>query len=247
MKNKPIRAKLHQASKTMKLDQINDLDKNNNEISQETIRTEKRQEEIDYYNISEVNQIDSYFNNISLVDDSIIVRLHKENYIKEISLLPNGSVIYDAWISQVDGRMNKAEREKWVDNPLPYVYSGVIVSISQLAKMSYIKKMESLPDELKKDFKVPEVGDIVNLEHFMIADRRFYLNKQARDFIKNPQEYRIVHFDGYVKIHSSLIESVVTNKEDFYLEISPYIKLKKFIEEGNLEKIKKEYDERKNN
>ena len=243
--NKPVRAKLHQSSKSMSLSDMKDLERDVlDKVSEETLRTEKKQEDIDNYNFNEVNVIDSYFEGIKLIDNTIIVRLHKENYIKEVSIMPNTSVIYDAYISQVDGRMNKAERENWVDNPLPYVYSGVIVAISPLAIAEFQKKKESLPYELQGEFHIPAVGDLVNLDHFMIADRRFYQNKQARDFIKNPKEYRIVHFDGYVKIHSSIIESIVHDKDDFYLNMSPYQQFKKFEAEGNLQKMKDEYNEK---
>lgn len=244
MKKKPIRSKLHSADKTIAVSKLKDLERLENSVSEETIRTEKRQLEIDNYNFEEVNLVDDYFKGISFVDSALIVRLHKENYIKEVSVMPNGVVIYDAWISQVDGRMNKAEREKWVDNPLPYVFSGVIVAISPLAQMEYVKKKETLSDELKDSFKVPEVGDIVNLDHFMVADRRYYPNKQARDFIKNPEEYRIVHFDGYVKIHPSLIEGIVVDKNDFYNNISPFQNFIKFKQNGGLDQIKNEYEEK---
>lgn len=244
MKKKPIRSKLHSADKTIAVSKLKDLERLENSISEETIRTERRQSEIDQYNFEEINIIDEYFNGVSLVDSALIVRLHKENYIKEVSIMPNGVVMYDAWISQVDGRMNKADREKWVDNPLPYVFSGVIAAISPTAQLGYIKTKESLPEELKESYKVPEVGDVVHLDHFMVADRRFYPNKQARDFIKNPEEYRIVHFDGYVKIHPSLIEAVVTDKNDFYNNISPFQNFIKFKESGGLEQIKKEYEEK---
>jgi hypothetical protein len=244
MKKKPIRSKLHSADKTIAVSKLKDLERLENSVSEETIRTEKRQLEIDNYNFEEVNLVDDYFKGISFVDSALIVRLHKENYIKEVSIMPNGVVIYDAWISQVDGRMNKAEREKWVDNPLPYVFSGVIVAISPLAQMEYVKKKETLSDELKDSFKVPEVGDIVNLDHFMVADRRYYPNKQARDFIKNPEEYRIVHFDGYVKIHPSLIEGIVVDKNDFYNNISPFQNFIKFKQNGGLDQIKNEYEEK---
>lgn len=244
MKKKPIRSKLHSADKTIAVSKLKDLERLENSVSEETIRTEKRQLEIDNYNFEEVNVVDDYFKGISFVDSALIVRLHKENYIKEVSVMPNGVVIYDAWISQVDGRMNKAEREKWVDNPLPYVFSGVIVAISPLAQMEYVKKKETLSDELKDSFKIPEVGDIVNLDHFMVADRRYYPNKQARDFIKNPEEYRIVHFDGYVKIHPSLIEGIVVDKNDFYNNISPFQNFIKFKQNGGLDQIKNEYEEK---
>jgi hypothetical protein len=240
IKRKPIKNKLHSANKTISISELRDLERTNN-VSEERLKVEEDQEKIDHYNFIEVNEVDSYFNSITFVDSAMIVRLHKENFIKQIDVMPNGMVSYDAWISQVDGRMNKADREKWVDNPLPYVFSGVIVAISPLAQLDYVKKKESLPEELRNGFKVPEVGDIVNLEHFMIADRRFYLNKQARDFIKNPEEYRIVHFEGYVKVHPTLIESLVIDKNEFYRELSPFQNFKVFEASGKLNQIKEEY------
>jgi hypothetical protein len=244
MKKKPIKSKLHSADKTIAISKLKDLERLDETISAENMKVENKQLEIDNYNYQEINIIDDYFKGISLIDSALIIRLHKENYIKQVDILPNGTVLYDAWISQVDGRMTKADREKWVDNPLPYVFSGVIVAISPIAQLEYIKKKEALPEELRDQFKIPEVGDIVNLDHFMVADRRFYLNKQARDFIKNPEEYRIIHFEGYVKIHPSLIENIVIDKEDFYRNLSPFQNFKQFENSGGLEQIKKEYEEK---
>jgi hypothetical protein len=233
-KRTPIKAKIHSANKAMSVADMKALEAKENE-NQRKLNIEKKQQEIDYYNFTLINEIDPYFKGISLTDESIIVRLHKENYIKEISIMPNGDVVYDAWTSQVDGRTSKTQKQKWVDNPLPYVFSGVIVAISPLTQAKFIEKRDSLPEELRDEFKIPQVGDTIMLDHFMIQDRRFYQNKQARDFIRNPEEYRIIHFEGYVKIHPSLIESVVVDMQDFNNNMSPYTNYLKYIQQHNIE------------
>lgn len=192
-------------------------------------RIEERQEEIDRYNFETCAIIDPHFDDIQFSNDDIIIRLHKENYVKEVEEVSGRNPIYDAWISQVDGRMHKADREKWIDNPFPYAYSGVIVHMSPLAKAFFKKKKKSIEEvdkNIAKQFKVPEVGDIATLNHFRFADFRYYANKQKMDFVKNPNEYRIVHWEGYVKLHPGLIETVYKNKKAFDVS-SPYREYKK--------------------
>ena len=225
-KKKPIQTKLHSAAKSISTGQRNQLmGKTSKDAVTETQKIEKRQMDIDEYNFVTCQEIDPFFESIQLGGSTIIVRLHKENYIKGIEMvLANGQPVYDHWISQVDGRMRKTDPPKWVDNPLPYVFSGVIVAISPGAKAHFVKEQKMISDiseELGAQYKIPEVGDIVNLDHFQFADARYYKNKQSRDFIKNPEEYSITRWEGYVTLHPTRIESVVLDKQTFELT-SPY-------------------------
>ena len=234
-KKKVIQTKLHNAAKSMSTSQRNQLTgKTSKDALSEIQRIEKRQEEIDTYNFETCQNIDPYFNSIQLAGSSMIIRLHKENYIKGIEmLLANGQPVYDHWISQVDGRMRQTDRPKWVDNPLPYVFSGVIVAMSASAKAHFAKEKKMLTDidaTLGEEYRMPQVGDIVNMEHFMFADSRYYKNKQSRDFIKNPEEYSITKWEGYVTVHPTRIESIVLDKEEFQMT-SPY----RAFKEGKLD------------
>lgn len=229
-KAQPIRATINDAPKTMTNTDKLQLSKIN-ESNYEKDRIERKQEEIDEYNFNTCNIIDDYFNTIQLNGNDIIVRLHRENYIKAVHVLPEDRVAYDAWTSQVDGRMHASDKAKWMDNPLPFVHSGVIVAISPTVKAEIIDKRNKLAlinESLAKEYKVLEVGDIVHLTHFMFADFRFYKNKQEKDFIKNPEEYRLQYWEGYVKLHSSYIEAIVTDKNSFKVT-SPYKQYKEYI------------------
>ena len=191
---------------------------------------EQKQEEIDEYNYNTCSQIDPIFSTIQLSGKQIIVRLHKENYIKGVQMVGDAKIpIYDAWISQVDGRMRQTDPPRWVDNPLPYVFMGTVVAMSPLVAADYLAEKEllaKLDPIAAANFKVLEVGDVVHLNHFMFADHRFYINKQMRDFIKNPNEYRIEHWEGYVRIHPTVIEAIALDKNELF---SPYAEYKRLL------------------
>ncbi len=228
-----IKATLNNAAKTMSNTDKQALSNKDNNI--EKTRIENRQDEIDNYNFNECNIIDDFFKTIQLIGNDVIIKLHKENYIKSVQLLSEdvNNVIYENYISQVDGRMHASDKAKWIDNPLPYVHSGVIVALSPLVIAEFIEKKNKLSlidKDLAESFKIPQVGDIVHLTHFMFADFRFYKNKQEKDFIKDPNNYRIEHWEGYVKLHSSYIEAIVKDKESFNIT-SPYKLYKEFKNE----------------
>lgn len=224
-----IKSKIHTANKTVSNEDRAALEGKVADVKRNEV--ELKQEEIDNYNFNTCSQIDPAFENLQLTGKHVIVRLHKENYIKSIEVLPGGIPIYDAWISQVDGRMRQTDPPKWVDNPLPYVFMGTVVAISPLAKAEFLKEKEELEKydpAAAKEYKVLSVGDTVTLNHFMFADNRFYLNKQQRDFIKNPNEYRIEHWEGYVKIHPTVIESIVVAEDSNKFLASPFMEYKKW-------------------
>jgi hypothetical protein len=60
---------------------------------------------------------------------------------------------------------------------------------------------------------------------------RYYPNKQERDFVKNPEEYRIEHFDGTVKIHPSYIDGIITDVDAYLENMSPYAQYKDWEDE----------------
>jgi hypothetical protein len=230
-KNKPLNVKLHTAQKAMSNAEMEVLKEKGSLQAQklahaQRLKIEAKQDEIDRYNSVTCNNIDPFFEGLQLTGKDVIIRLHKENYIKGISKYTDGVPLYDAWISQVDGRMHASEQPKWMDNPLPYVFTGVVVAIAPSIKADYVKEAARVKELTGEDMQVLSVGDIVHLEHFMFADKRFYINKQKRDFIKNPTEYRVKNWKGYVKVHPSMIEGIVTDKESFLSETSAYARYK---------------------
>jgi hypothetical protein len=187
------------------------------------IQNEKKQEAIDLYNFYTCNEIDPAFQTIQLRGRDIIVRMHKENWIKGIQFQAGDVPMYDAWVSQVDGRAKQTHSDKWVDNPLPYVFTGVIVAMSPTyeheIQKDYERILEKNPDTTYQPLKI---GDIVHIQKHYFVDNLFYLNKQDLDFIKNPEDYRIEHWEGYIRMNAGMIEALVTDKEAFFSNMSPY-------------------------
>lgn len=214
-----IKAKLHSADKAVSIADANALS-NDDATNAKRLKEEAKQELIDKYNFHECFERDEHFDDIQLTGKSIIVRLFKENYIKSVDVVGD-NILYDAWLSQVDGRTDRSQQPKWVDNPLPYVWTGVVVSISPAVMQDIVNETNSIKT-LDANYKPMQVGDIVQLAPFMIADVRYYTNQQHRDFIKNPNEYRIEHFEGYVKLHPTQIDTVIKNKDKFMSKLSPY-------------------------
>lgn len=136
--------------------------------------------------------------------------------------------------------MNRAGAENWVDNPLPYIFQATVVAISPLYEIELEKEAELVRAELgeanSSNYKQLQVGDVVTLNHFMFAENRFYLDKQARDFIKNPQEYRIEHWEGYVKIHPTMIESIIKDKTQL-TQTSPFMQYKQYVKDNELKQL----------
>lgn len=227
-KKRIIQANLRNASTTMPLQDLQN--KREQDAGLERKRVESKQEEIDKYNFETCQEIDPRFKDFVLMGDEIIVRLHKENYIKDISMIDSeGNPVYDTWQHQVDARQHKTDKADWQDSPLPYVYSGVIVSLSPTAQ-AYFSKQKKLIEESNKNaakaYKIPQVGDTVALRHFMFADYRFYFNSQQVDYLINPKEYRVVYWEGYVKLHPTLVERVYKDGDKVLKEMSPYLTFK---------------------
>jgi hypothetical protein len=237
MKKTPIKASLHSSAKAISNNDINNLTNAKNTVKK---MVDEKQSVIDNYNFNEVFEAPMEMNNIQLAGTSIIVKLFKENYVKSVEILPSGEPIFDAYISQIDGRKRQTDSAKWIDTPLPYIHAGVIIAISPMAKAHYLKEkndIATVSKELSEQYVVPEVGTIVDLTHFNFSDVRYYPNKQERDFIKNPEEFRIVHFDGCVKIHPSYVDGVITDKESFLDLMSPYDQYLKWQEEVDSDNV----------
>lgn len=230
MKKEPIKATLHSSAKAISNKDMNALSKKKQEYNP----SETKQEEIDKYNFHGVFDKPYGIDNVQLTGTSIVVRLFKENYIKHVEVLSDDTVIYDAYISQIDGRNERSDKPKWMDTPFPYIHAGVIVQISPAAKAHFQKERENIAeisDVIAGEYIVPKEGMIVDLTHFSFNDNRYYINKQERDFIKNPEEHRVIHFDGCVKIHPSYIDGIITNEEEYLRTMSPYAEYVKWKKE----------------
>lgn len=213
-----LKYKLNNASKVISVTERENMLKSKEEGSEDEIA--KIQESIDDYNFNVCPNVDEWFDTITLTNNDIIVRLHKENYIKSIQETGFGCV-YESWITPVDMRGGKGTEAKWEDNPLPYVNSGVVCAISPNAEAELARKQEEaakygiIYDRLK-------VGDIVNLAKLSAADYRYYRNKQVQDYFKTVDDFRLNNFEGYVKLNYNMLESIVRDKNNFYSNLSIY-------------------------
>jgi hypothetical protein len=173
------------------------------------------QMEIDTWNTETTRAIDDTFSHMRITGGDIVVRLFKENFIKGIDELNDGSIIYDAYIGQVEAQRIGQGKTRWIDNPLPYLFAGVVVAISPEVKFEQAKKLQEMKDfdakhgtSFSEEFKPLEPGMVVNLTWHDRQRDRFYLNKQKIDLIKNPEEFNIDNYEGYVKVAYQIVESV---------------------------------------
>lgn len=175
------------------------------------------QAEIDKYNEEvEKGEIPAFFNSMVLMNDFLVVKLYKENFIKgwntmEIKIDDEGTMEKVAFpyggFRQIDGRTRTSDVEQHVDTPLPYVFKGKIMAISP-----YMQK------KIKEDYGVDiSAGSFITLNELILKDRRFYFEKQKQivDHITNQREVVLYNFEGYFGISSFDIESILTNSEHF--------------------------------
>lgn len=187
-----------------------------------------RQELIDRYNNCEIYKIDNYFRNFQLQDDSIIVRIMKENYIKEY----NGdedNPVYDAYFRQIDIRERSTDQPEFRDTPFPYIEKGVIVAISSDLQLKMYKKKDDLSKynkELAEGIDIPKVGDVIefrsNYSSVWFKNKRYYIDKQEQciDLVKGPRDWSIPMFDHYYKFEDIDYVGIDRNfkKKGFYVD-----------------------------
>lgn len=187
------------------------------ELSKEMLNAIKlEQEKIDTYNNKEIYERDSFFDNIQLHGDFIVVRMFKENYIKFIDESNPDDIQVDAWHRQIDGRLKTSDPPKWVSTPFPYLEQGVIVSISPSLVLEYYKQKEELEKhdpKLAESFKIPKEGDVVRIKarnSGWFKENRYYIDKQEQclDFVRDQTELRLSKFDHYFLLKEYDLESI---------------------------------------
>jgi hypothetical protein len=196
-KKEILKTKLHAASSFTQQTSAEDIKK---EIL-------ARQAEIDEWNNKEVYVISDEVKNLQMLGSSVVVKLFKEDYIKSVTMVGD-TELYDAYIGQVEIQRIGQNKHDFIENPLPYVFSGVVHAISPEVQALYAKK-EAEMKEAGIEFIPLKVGSKVNLEWHDRQRDRFYPNKQKIDLIKNPQEFNIDNYEGLVKVHYSIIESII--------------------------------------
>lgn len=223
MAKAPSKTLLRTASKSVKSNfkkaTQNSNSENGNVTNEQLEALKVVQGKIDHYNNVEIYEIDSFFKDLQLSGEWIIVRLFYENLIKFIDESNPNDIQVDAWHRQIDVRQRTTDTPKWAPTPFPYTQRGVVVAVSPELKLRYLK--------LRKDLKeagdetvvhIPQVGDVVNIrahESGWFKEHRYYPDKQlqCQDFVRNQVELRLNRFSHYFSLEHYDIESWETNPE----------------------------------
>ena len=160
----------------------------------------KVQAEVDEYNVN-IGNIDPKFTSKTFVGNDIIVRLKKEDYI----IKDSGSDLKDGIkrdnqisIQQGDGNWTT------IDNPLPYIYSGVICAIPPFVANEY---------EANSGVKL-EAGMEIEIDSISLVESRYYLDKTKGDTRPSEQELlkggkMFPNHQGFFKINIHQIEAIL--------------------------------------
>ena len=160
----------------------------------------KVQAEVDEYNAN-IGNIDPKFASKTFIGNDIIVRLRKEDYLIKNS----GDKLKDGIKRDNQFPMQQADGN-WttIDNPLPYIYSGVICAIPPFVAKEY---------EANSGVKL-EAGMEVEIDNISLVENRYYLDKTKGDTRPSEQELlkggkMFPNHDGYFKINIYQIEAIL--------------------------------------
>ena len=78
------------------------------------------------------------------------------------------------------------------------------------------KEMQAIDSALASTYNVLKPGDVVSLMWHDRQRDRFYPNKQKIDLIKDIENFNLDNYEGYVKVHYTIVDSVHTTKDNFY-------------------------------
>lgn len=191
-----------------------------------------RQLYIDKYNNAEIYVINDYFKNLSLSGEQIIIRIFKENFIKQADESNPNDPQYDYFFRLIDARKRTTDEPTYVSTPFPYIEKGVIVAISPELQLKYYKQKEELAKydkEAADKLIVPKQGDVIeirsNYSSVWFKDKRYYIDKQEQcvDLVKGPDELTLIYFDHYYKFDSFDFVGVdgSAEKKGFFKEDTP--------------------------
>lgn len=191
-----------------------------------------RQLYIDKYNNAEIYVINDYFRNLSLSGEQIIIRIFKENFIKQADESNPNDPQYDYFFRLIDARKRTTDEPTYVSTPFPYIEKGVIVAISPELQLKYYKQKEELAKydkEAADKLIVPKQGDVIeirsNYSSVWFKDKRYYIDKQEQcvDLVKGPDELTLIYFDHYYKFDSFDFVGVdgSAEKKGFFKEDTP--------------------------
>lgn len=134
------------------------------------------------------SKIDPRFKEKVYLGSTVVVRLYKEDYMDNSN--PKFPIVKANKVPAV----TPSNKQIMVDNPLPYLFIGVICAMSEHAKEQY--------KELK-------VGDKVDLTAFDLKADRYYLDKANIDLVRELVEDKelLPNYEGYALLHPSVIEA----------------------------------------
>ena len=193
----------------------------------------KGQDFVDKWNTESVGKLTmdgedltEHFKTIQLDGSNLVVHMYMENPIKSLTIsdTTNEVISLDFGIQQIDYRKKNTDVATWGPTPFPLIDKGVIMALSPQLVLWYHEMKERIAkydSAAAEQFIVPEVGDIVYMNHFLFKEHRYYPNKQSKceDFVKNQEEVRLSKFDLLFKVTNYEIESIVKrDKRDVLID-----------------------------
>lgn len=164
---------------------------------------------------------------IQLAGNSIIVHMFKEYPITAAKVSFNENTKIVSWVCEpsiIDNRKHSTDKESWALNPIPTIWKGVVVGISDTVKLNIANRKKEMEDKGLdvSNYISLSVGDTVYLNHFMTKNMRFYIDKQEaiQDIVYSPTNYTLDNFELLFKVTEFEIESIV--KRDSVQDVVDY-------------------------
>jgi len=165
------------------------------------------QEEVEKYNreTEAMSDIPEPIKNRSYVNGNIVVKLFKEDHAriaKTVTNQLNSEPLLIKSISKIAVDVPSSSAygsHKIVDNPLPYLFEGVVVAMDPK-----INENSNLSAKL-------EVGNIIQMISFDLKSDRYYPFKNQRDLV-TMDDYSFSNYEGYALVSASMIESISTKR-----------------------------------
>ena len=160
-------------------------------------------------------------NRVKFTSGTIIVQLYHQDFIPASNVVvskESGKI--QSWRFApplIDVRRHPTDPESLAINPIPTIFKGVIVGMSDDITFNYLLRkteMEKLGMDTS-DYVTPKIGDTIYTNFFLTKDNRFYIDKQEKelDIVITPENYTIENFDYTFKISEFNIESIVRSNE----------------------------------
>lgn len=175
---------------------FDELDLESSASEQDHLRTE--QLKVEEYN-KNIMDIHPNFEKRKVVEKNVIVRLFKRTYAHEIDVMGEKSYIRAYRKVRVPDGLNPNNKQQFkdVDDPMPYLFEGVIIDFDE--------RLSTDRPYLKKGLKI-------QLAPFNMMEYLYYPDRTKEDEAWDVEDLKkgrnvMANFEGYVKIAPSMIES----------------------------------------